>query len=199
MSIEEQSNGVETERPEGELEQASLPAMHQNASICNIWQSALPGVDPKAFQHKVLSPRQMAAVYLLLQGLSEADAASRLGINRTTVYRWKTQLSSFKQELDAQRRALWQRANDRLGAMISPAMNLLERQLERAESDGNTRNATYVAGTILRMALRHRPETPEQEHRRADRNFSSALDAYINAPMPGRTHAEDAAACGVGR
>jgi len=194
MGGDKQKIGSESsaERADSEFEETTLPVVQQNVTPCNIYQSIIPGVDPKILQHKTLSPRQMSAILLLLQGMSDSDVAGRLGMTRQTIFRWRTKGEAFRQELDAQRRQLWQRASDRLGAMMAPALNVLERQLTSAESMGNARIATYISGTILRLALRHSPPappTPEETARSAERAFDSALEAYINAPMPGRSRA----------
>jgi hypothetical protein len=167
----------------------TLPALQQNATPCNIWQSIVPGEDPKSLQHQELSPRQMAAIILLLQGSSDADVGDRLGVSRQTVFRWRTRGRAFKQEFNARRRGLFQQGTDRLAAMVSPALKILERQLAVAEAAGDSRAATHVAATVLRLALRHPPgeasKSADASQKPRRPSFESALDAYINAPLPG--------------
>src|SRR5215213_7147272 len=48
-----------------------------------------PGSDQNSLQKQELSPRQHAAIELLLHGQSDAQVAQQLGIDRVTVFRWR--------------------------------------------------------------------------------------------------------------
>src|SRR3954454_4232061 len=62
-----------------------------------------------------LSPRQLNAVELLLQGLSDAEVAGQLGVDRTTIFRWR-KIEEFQNELDRHRQVLWQQTVGQLQA-----------------------------------------------------------------------------------
>lgn len=163
-------------------------ALQRGATPCNIFQSLVPGLDPKELQHRKLSPKQMAAMHLLLQGTSDSQVAQQLETSRQTIFRWRTGNEVFAAELDARRRGMWQHTADRLIAMVTPALDVLQRQLADAQTASDSKVATQVASTVLRLAMRHRPVEPlkpELLRRERRRAFDAALDTFINAPLPG--------------
>ena len=182
-------------------------AVQQNATQCNNQKNALPHVDPYHLFDNELSPRQHKAIELLLRGLSDAEAAAEIGVDRTTVYRWRTDDPEFLDTLETQRRILWQQSAQRLQTMYQPALDILEKQL----TGPDPRLALRAAALLLRVASPARLErlvrdpnrgTPPPRplpprlqltprSRRAPRRpatddeFAAFLDAYMNAPLPG--------------
>jgi Helix-turn-helix of insertion element transposase len=147
---------------------------------------------------KELSPRQRKAIELLLRGLSDAQTAAEVGVDRGTVYRWRTDDAEFIEVLETQRRILWQQSAQRLQTMYQPALDILEKQL----TGPDPRLALRAAALLLRVASPARLDrvvrdtsppappplrsTPRSPRRSADDNaFAAFLDAYINAPLPG--------------
>jgi transposase-like protein len=94
-----------------------------------------------------LSDKQRLAVDLLAAGRSIKDTAQGVGVDPRTIYRWR-QHESFREELEQRRRELRSIASDRLSALLEPALDVLERQL----NDRYDRARFRAAATILRLA-----------------------------------------------
>lgn len=169
-------------------------SLQRRATPCNIFQSVIPGLEPKELQHRKLSPKQMAAMHLLLQGMSDSQVAQRLATARQTIFRWRTGNEAFVAELNLRRAGIWQQTADRLGAMVTPALDLLQRNLSDAQTMADARIALQMASTVLRLAMRCRPPEPikrEQLHRERQSAYDAALDRFINAPPPGQSRREE--------
>jgi hypothetical protein len=100
---------------------------------------------PTAENH--LSDKQRLAVELLAAGRSLTGTAEALGIDRRTLYNWR-QDETFGQVLSERRREFRSVASDRLGALLEPALDVLEQQLK----DRYDRVRFRAAATILRLA-----------------------------------------------
>ncbi len=92
-----------------------------------------------------LSARQERAVELLCAGLRESEAAERLGVNRSTLWRWRTENPAFQATLNLRRREVWEAATERLRNLVPVALDALA-----AELDGPHR--LRAAGTVLELA-----------------------------------------------
>jgi transposase-like protein len=94
-----------------------------------------------------LSDKQRLAIDLLVSGRSLKDTAERVDIDPRTLLRWRKD-DSFREELAQRRRELRSMASDRLGALLEPALDVLEQQL----TDRYDRVRFRAAATILRLA-----------------------------------------------
>jgi Helix-turn-helix of insertion element transposase len=90
-----------------------------------------------------LHARQTRAVDLLAAGTPAADVARELGVDRTTLWRWRRE-PAFVAELNARRADLWQATTDRLRALLPRALAALERAIEQDD--------WRAAATVLRLA-----------------------------------------------
>jgi hypothetical protein len=129
---------------------------------------------------RTLSEKQRRAIEMLLQGVGDAEAGQAVGVDRTTVYRWRTGHPAFRRELTRLQRVVWEQQAERLRAMVRPALDVLQRQLD------DPRTAFRAATALLRLGAPKPQEPPSAERQQRDRRreFNRALDAYINAPMP---------------
>jgi hypothetical protein len=140
-----------------------------------------------------LTQSQQLAMEMMLRGCSDIDVARQLDVDRGTVYRWRTSHPAFCRELQRLRDVIWKQQAERMRAMVQPALDVLEKQLE------NPTTALRAATVLLRFAA-PRPPAPDAPPARPDaetlarierRAFNRALDAFINAPLPdGRRGAE---------
>jgi hypothetical protein len=151
-----------------------LPEVQRGATPCNTWKSAIPGVSPEALQHNELSPRQMAAVHLMLHGQSDLQVAQQLGVDRTTVFRWRTRMKAFAMELERQRQGMYHRSIDRLHAMLEPALKVLE--------DPKVATDPKMALRIVRLALSQKPDRKRRDVYRPD-PIADATEAYVDILM----------------
>ncbi|MGB7161514.1 MAG: helix-turn-helix domain-containing protein [Tepidisphaeraceae bacterium] len=137
-----------------------------------------------------LSERQRIAVELLLRGMSDQEVAAQVGVDRSTVFRWRGNVA-FQRELDRQRRILWERSAGEIQSMVSPALGILRRQLD----SGDDKIATRAAGVVLRFATPSRllPSTPHGMPKEFDeqKQYGDDLIAYVDAPMPGQPGAPE--------
>jgi hypothetical protein len=101
----------------------ALDDLHQNASQCSAPPAPKdPSDDPNPIKDD-LTPRQLAAIDLMLAGASDTAIASTLQITRSTVYRWRSHNPHF-------RRVLADRLNDRYSAHIDRFLNGLSDSLQ---------------------------------------------------------------------
>jgi hypothetical protein len=95
-----------------------------------------------------LSPRQHEAINLSLQGLTDAQVAQQINVNRATLYRWRTSNPWFRAELHRRRRAIWASCTDRLRSMIAPALDIIQSQI----TSPDPRTALRAAAILIRHA-----------------------------------------------
>src|SRR5437667_11918377 len=102
--------------------------MRQDATPCNNKKIPPRPIDLFLRRRRELSQRQQKAIHLLLQGLGDEQVGAQLGVDRTTIFRWRQQVA-FLRELDRQRRVIWERSANQLQAMVQPALDILRAQL----------------------------------------------------------------------
>ncbi|MEN6560087.1 MAG: hypothetical protein ABFD52_04855 [Acidobacteriota bacterium] len=98
---------------------------------------------------KPLTKMQLDAVVLLVQGLTAVDAAKKLAVGKSSVYRW-AQLPAFKARLEAGRREIFAEATGQLRAASGKAV---ERLIAIMKSD-DLADARLAATTILEFGFR---------------------------------------------
>jgi transposase-like protein len=106
-----------------------------------------------------LNDKQHAAIELLLLGKSFSGIARALDIDPKTLYRWR-QDELFRDTLDERRRELWGVAAERLGALVHPSLDVMERHL----ADRYDRAQFRAAAAILRLADLRKSIAPLREH-----------------------------------
>lgn len=98
-----------------------------------------------------LNEKQLAAVELLSAGKGYGECATILQIDRKTLYNWR-QDELFQEALCERRRELWGRANDRVRALLGPAIDVMEQQLKEKYD----RTRFRAASVLLRLAGMHK-------------------------------------------
>jgi len=91
-----------------------------------------------------LSVQQQNAIDLLASGAGVVKVAEALSINRHTITRWKMKNPIFIAALNSKRKELWSEAHERLRAMVSKAMDVMEQALE----DGDGKVAVEVIKAV---------------------------------------------------
>ena len=148
---------------------------------------------------KELSERQRNAAELLLQGLSDAETAAHVGVDRTTIFRWRKSMA-FRRELERQRKFRSERASNRLQSLVPGAFDVLQKQL----ASDDPKVAMRAAAILLRFASPARFGTapprgsePSGETSAQDRDveeetdpvdlekFTEDLMAFVESPLPG--------------
>src|SRR5262245_37800326 len=86
-------------------------------------------------QHKRgLTLPQQNAVDLLTVGKTDKEAAELLGLDRTTVAKWRLYDPVFQAQLNARRAEVWAAGLDRLRSLIPKALDALAAELENQNS-----------------------------------------------------------------
>jgi integrase len=131
-----------------------------------------------------LTPQQTQAIELLLRGLSGAQVAEEVGVDRGTIFRWRRS-SLFAEILGKLRMQAWEQSAQRMQSLIDPALDLLN---ETLKSD-DRKLALRAAGMVLRTASSVHAKPSSKSRRSAEkpkrkRETWDELEAFINAPMP---------------
>jgi hypothetical protein len=85
------------------------------ATICNVAQ---------------LTAQQQRAIDLIAAGSRDSEVAEDLGVNRTTVWRWRHHDANFQAELNLRRYELWQASTERLRSLVPCALDAIAEELE---------------------------------------------------------------------
>ena len=93
-----------------------------------------------------LNEKQRAAIELIASGKSYTTAAKLVGIDRSTLFRWR-QDGQFQQRLQERVSELWGSANNRLKSMVEPSLEVLAEHLE----DRYDRARWRAASLVLRL------------------------------------------------
>lgn len=88
-----------------------------------------------------LNSQQSRAIDLLTTGMRELEVAAEIGVDRTTVWRWRTDNASFQAELNRRRQELWAASIDHLRSLVPAALTALQSELE---GPGRLRAATTI-------------------------------------------------------
>jgi len=173
--------------------------VHKPAAPCNNTSSRPPGLSDIRSAVSGLSPKHEKAIELMLQGLGDLQIAEQIGIDRATVYRWRTKPGPFRKRLARYRKEIWKQQADRMRGMVEPALAVLEAQLANPD---DPRIALRAAAILLRFAApgrkvldaletartrEPREQRPQREPRAAERDDAlwQKIKAQIDAPLPG--------------
>lgn len=136
----------------------------------------MDGALNKAQETSTLTGPQEAAILLLLAGKSQKQAAQEAGVAEETVSRWLNGDPIFVAELNRRKRELWEANRDRLRALHSKAVDVIEELLEA--EDGATRLRAAVA-ILKNQALPSGPTDPEMVELVWQRAKPSQLDRLM--------------------
>lgn len=76
-----------------------------------------------------LTIQQQNAIDLLISGSSDREAAQQVGVDRSTITRWRLYHPAFQAKLNAQREAVWGIAKEKLRSLLSQAVDLLAERM----------------------------------------------------------------------
>lgn len=104
---------------------------------------------PNKIQQK-LSTKQLIAVNLLLQGLTDQEVADRVRVRRETVNQWKNNNLYFQDEVDRRTREVWRAIKDGLGYWAQKAVAVLGKKVDEGSLKAaiETLKAAGVYGKI---------------------------------------------------
>jgi hypothetical protein len=88
---------------------------------------------PGSFQPDPLTPEQLNAIDLLIQGKSDQEVADIIGKARETVGRWKTRVPFFMATLESRRQEVFGVALQRLRNLLSKAIDNIAKDIEEGD------------------------------------------------------------------
>ncbi|MBM3136767.1 MAG: helix-turn-helix domain-containing protein [Chloroflexi bacterium] len=94
-----------------------------------------------------LDGKQEKALEMILQGEKDVAIAERLGINRTTIYRWRKHDSEFMEALDERQTLMREAARQGLMDLMDTALETVKEAL----SNGDSRTRLQAARMVLDM------------------------------------------------
>ncbi len=111
-------------KPKSEPPAADLPTSEAAQATESAQETVSAGSNPESGPIGKLSPDQIKAVGLLLEGLSAGWVAQRVGVDWTTVQRWK-KLPDFAAALEQGKRDLYDEFRSRRELMVEAAYDAL--------------------------------------------------------------------------
>jgi hypothetical protein len=88
---------------------------------------------PASFQPDPLTPEQLSAIDLLIQGKSDQEVADIVGRDRSTVFRWKSRVPFFMATLEARRQEQFGQASQRLRNLLEKALDNVAGAIEAGD------------------------------------------------------------------
>jgi DNA-binding CsgD family transcriptional regulator len=85
------------------------------------------------FQPKPLSPEQLNAIDWLIQGKTDQDTADAVGIDRTTLWKWRTRVPLFLATLEQRREEVFGVAVNRLRSLLGKALENIAGAIESGD------------------------------------------------------------------
>ena len=82
---------------------------------------------------KPLSIEQQNAIDLLILGKSDKEVAEAVGVNRTTIWEWRTAHPIFMATLERRRAEVWRQPQERLRSLLSKAVENLGQAVESGD------------------------------------------------------------------
>src|SRR5687768_9141773 len=95
-----------------------------------------------------LNDRQLLALDLIVTGSTDTEVAAKMGVCRQTISRWRNSDADFIAELRRRRQIQFNRAADRLRALLDPAVDVIADQL----NDRYEHTRFRAASTLLHLA-----------------------------------------------
>ena len=136
--------------------------VHQNATGCNNEKRVCCTPDVSRENPGACSDKHLTAIEMLLRGASDAEVAAHLGVDRTTVYRWRTTNVAFRAQMQALHHVVWQQQARRLRAMVGPALDAVQRRLD------DPRTSLRAASILLRFAVPRPGKAPHPDEQLDD-------------------------------
>src|SRR5688572_128143 len=135
---------------------------HQSATGRNNEKRVCCAPDASVAHNKGCSDKHLTAIEMLLRGASDAEVGEHLGVDRGTVYRWRTTNVAFRTQMQALHHVVWQQQARRLRAMVGPALDAVQRRLD------DPRTSLRAASILLRFAVPRPGKAPHPDEQLDD-------------------------------
>jgi DNA-binding XRE family transcriptional regulator len=122
-----------------------------------------------------LTDVQFRAIELTIQGQRDIQIAQTLGLNRKTIWRWKTENENYRQALTLAREYLHSTTTDRCQTIAQKATIVLAGFLEPGIESKDRMKAAQI---LLNVATRFKPVPEKRQQQPMD------IDNYLAAPIP---------------
>lgn len=121
-----------------------------------------------------LRPKQELALAAILAGATDGEAASRAGVARETLNRWKHADANFVAELNRRRAEAWEASCDALRALAPKAVRALSDALDAPSPTTRLRAASLVLKTLGVAAEPLRPASGPSDPDGVERRWEAA-------------------------
>ena len=167
--------------PSAEPDRGATPPLQQDATPCNNISAQQQVIARYLLARNALTERQRNAAELLLQGLSDQEVAAQVGVDRTTIFRWRKTVA-FARELDRQRKLRSERAAHQIQAMAVSALGILQREL----ASDDPKDRMRAVSMLLRFATPSRMAMPSamEQLRLEQEEQGDYLIAYVEGKDP---------------
>jgi hypothetical protein len=141
-----------------------------------------------------LTAQQHRALDLLAGGSRDSEVARELGVDRTTVWRWRSNDAAFQAELNWRRYELWTASVERLRGLVPSALDALCEELEGPRKLRAAATILELAGfkAMSKSGVNFKPsgavtaEGIERERERPPRWFRTGSHLPAGLPKSGR-------------
>jgi hypothetical protein len=108
----------------------------------------------------ILSVQQENAVDALVSGKNDAETAAIVGVDRTTVNRWRLYSPAFQAALNARRVEVWSVGSIRMQGLIPKALDVLAEELDKPDSPNRLKAALELLRLVPPEGLFLTPGSP---------------------------------------
>ena len=159
--------------------------VHQNATGCNNEKRVCctPAASPQS--NKGCKEKHVTAIEMLLRGASDAEVGEVLGVDRGTVYRWRTSNVAFRAEMQRLHGVVWRQQAQRLRAMVGPALDAVQTRLD------DPRTSLRAASILLRFAVPRPASAAERDEQFDDELEEDLKDLDFGEPDDDADEDED--------
>ncbi len=111
-----------------------------------------------------LSIQQMNAIDMLVTGSSDKEVAEKVGVDRSTVTRWRNYHPAFIAELNAQREAVWGAAKEKLRSLMPDAVDVVSEAIRDRENPDRVKVALELIRSVkMNESVTIMPHTTEAD------------------------------------
>ena len=121
-----------------------------------------------------LNRKQEKALEIMLQGKNDVEVAECIGVTRQTIRNWRNNDAVFIITLEAQRKALREKHQDRIYGLVEKAIEVMSAALE----DEDPKIRLQAAKTVLSTAALKDSLKRQQEPSEGDQTLKELVKAF---------------------
>ncbi len=111
-----------------------------------------------------LNIQQLNAIDLLVTGSSDKEVSEKVGVDRSTVTRWRNYHPAFIAELNAQREAVWGMAKEKLRSLMPEVVDVVAEAIRDKENPDRVKLALELLKAVkMSESVSNIPRTTEAD------------------------------------